>query len=262
MWILSFLSKKKKKYVLVISWWGTRGFYGLWVLKWLEELGMKQDIKAVYAVSAWAIMVSYRTAGYSIDQIYDMFSHTKKFLNIYALNILSKQSLLKSSGLFEQFKKDLPKNISQLSTKVYIWVTNANTGKFIALSKGDLPTILLWSMSIPWIFPAVSYQTQVLMDGGVTNNFPVDIAKKKYSNDEIIGIALNRFRENQKISTVIDNLSVAFEILLRKNTFENLPLVEHPFCINVPLKVLDTDKQKMKKAYEQGYKECIEHFKK
>lgn len=88
----------------------------------------------------------------------------------------------------------------------------------------------------------------------------MDIAKKQYPKDEIIGIALNRFKENQKLSTVIDTLSVAFEILLRKNTVENLPLVDHPFYINTPLRVLDTNKQKMKKAFEEGYRECINHF--
>jgi predicted acylesterase/phospholipase RssA len=100
----------------------------------------------------------------------------------------------------------------------------------------------------------------MLMDGGVTNNFPVDVAKRRYPKTEIIGIALNRFREHQKISNVLDALSIAFEILLRKNTVEHITMVEHPFYINVPLKVLDTDKQKMKKAYEAGYSECMEHF--
>ncbi len=127
-------------------------------------------------------------------------------------------------------------------------------------SKGELISLLTGSISIPGIFPAIPYQKAVLMDGGVTNNFPVDIAKKQYPKNEIIGIALNRFRENQKISTVIDTLSIAFDILLKRNTVENLPLVEHLFYINVPLKVLDTNKQKMKKAFEEGYRECIKHF--
>lgn len=100
------------------------------------------------------------------------------------------------------------------------------------------------------------------MDGGTTNNFPVDVVKKKYPKDEIIGIALNKFQENQKIENVLDNLSVAFEILLRNNTIENLPLVDHLFYSNVAIKILDTDKKKMKKAYDQGYRECMKHFKK
>jgi hypothetical protein len=90
----------------------------------------------------------------------------------------------------------------------------------------------------------------------------VDVAKKQYLNHEIIGIALNRFIENQKIKTVVDTLSIAFEILLRNNTIENLALVDHEFYINSPVKILDTNKKKIKKAYEEGYRECLNHFKK
>lgn len=222
---------------------------------------MKKNIKAIYGVSAGAMLASYRASGYSADEIFDKFINTKNFLNISAFNILSKKSLLKSNRFTEQFKKDLPDDISNLSHKVYIGVTNANTGKFMLYSKGDLASILTGSMSIPGVFPVIPYQTTVLMDGGVTNNFPVDIAKKHYPKDKIIGIALNRFSENKKQTNVIDALSVAFEILLRKNTVENLPLVDHLFYINMPLKVLDTNKQKMKKAFEEGYHECMNHFK-
>jgi NTE family protein len=41
-------------------------------------------------------------------------------------------------------------------------------------------------MSIPGIFPPVKYDKYSLVDGGVLNNFPVDVAKKDYPNHEII----------------------------------------------------------------------------
>ncbi len=260
MWVLSFLSKQKK-YVLVISWWGTRGFYGLWILKGLEELALKDKIKAIYGVSAGAMLASYRAAGYTVEEIYNKFSDTKKFLNIYALNLFSKKSLLKSSGLHDQFKKDLPKDISNLSKKVHIGVTDANTWTFKLFSKGDLCTILLGSIAIPGVFPVVPYQKYVLMDGGMTNNFPVDIAKKHYPKDEIIGISLNTFTTQQPIKDVIDTLTVAFEIFIRNSAVERRGLVDHPFYNTTPIKVLDTNKAKMKKAFDQGYRECLHHFK-
>ncbi len=261
MWVLSFLSKKQKKYVLVISWWGTRGFYGLWVLKALEELWLHHRIKAIYGVSAGAMLASYRAAWYSADEIFDIFIHTKKFLNIYALNLLSKKSLLKSDGLYDQFKKDLPKDISQLSKKVYIGATDTNTGTFKLFSKGELPKILLGSIAIPGIFPAISYEKYILIDGGVTNNFPVDIAKKTYPKDEIIGISLNTFKQNQPIRTVIDALTITFEIFVRNSAIERRNIVDHPFYNTTAIRVLDRDTSKMKKAFDQGYRECLNHFK-
>ncbi len=250
----------KKKYVLVISWWGTRWFYALWILKWLEEFGYKEKIQAIYGVSAGAIVGSYRAAGYTAQQIYDMYFNVRPFW-LLSLNLLSMKSILKVDYFKKQFTKDLPKDISQLKIKTYIWTTDAKTGKYILFDKGELTPILLWSMSIPGVFPIVNYKMHSLIDGGTANNFPVNLAKKKYPKSKIIGIALNKFREKQNMNTLIDALSVSFEILLRHNTIEHMHLVDHLFYKDLPIKVLDTSKKRMHEAYVQGYKDCIQHFK-
>jgi predicted acylesterase/phospholipase RssA len=54
-----------------------------------------------------------------------------------------------------------------------------------------------------------------LVDGGTVNNFPVDLAKKAYPANEIIGIALNQFQENQPIKNIFDSLSMCYELLFR-----------------------------------------------
>ncbi len=259
--LFSFLPNKKNKYVLVISWWGTRGFYALWILKWLEELGYKDKIDAIYGVSAGAIVASYRAAGYSAQEIYEKFSTTKKFFGFNAFNLFPKKSLIKSLPIGQQFAIDLPKDIADLQKKVYIGVTDANLAKFMLFDRGELARILLWSISIPGIFPAISYHHYVFMDGWVTNNFPVVQAKQEYPNHKIIGIALNKFKENQKINTVFDTLSVSFEILLRANTVEHLSMVDEVFYKEIPLKVLDTSKKNIQKAYAEGYQDCLAHFK-
>jgi NTE family protein len=41
-------------------------------------------------------------------------------------------------------------------------------------------------MSIPGVFSPVKYLDFSLVDGGVINNFPVDLAKKQYPSHEII----------------------------------------------------------------------------
>jgi len=107
----------------------------------------------------------------------------------------------------------------------------------------------------------VAYQNYVLMDGGASNNFPVNRAKKKYPDNKIIGIALNKFKEQQKIKNIFDNLSISFEILLRNHTIENMSDVDHLFYKDIPLSILDTNKKNMQKAYKEGYEDCMAHFK-
>ncbi len=245
----------------MISWWGTRAFYALGILKWLEELGYKDKIQAIYGVSAWAIVACYRSAGYSAQEIYDIFIADHSFW-LSSINIFSKQSLLRLDSFEKKFAAHLPKKITDLKIKTYIWTTDVRTGTYLLFDEGDLIPILLGSVSIPGIFPVVHYKKHVLMDGWATNNFPVDLAQKKYPSNEIIGIALNKFQENQKIKSIFDNLSVSFEILLRHHTVENMSYVRHLFYKVLPLKVLDTSKKNMHKAYLEGYRDCINHFKK
>ncbi|MFA6255835.1 MAG: patatin-like phospholipase family protein [Candidatus Absconditabacterales bacterium] len=256
--LFSFLHPKKK-YTLVISGGGTRGFYALGILKGLEKLGYKDKIEAIYGVSAGAIVGSYRAAGYSAQEIYDIFFDKRSF-GISSINIFSKKSLLKLNYFEKRFTQNLPKKITDLKIKTYIGTTDVKTGKFLLFDEGDLIPILLGSMSIPGIFPVIHYQNHILMDGGATNNFPVDLAKQRYPKNKIIGIALNKFQENQKIKSIFDNLSVSFEILLRHHTVENMGFVEHLFYKDLSLKVLDIKKKNMHKAYLQGYEDCIEHF--
>lgn len=261
LWSIKKILSKENKYTLVISGWGTKWFYGLGILKWLEELGYKDKIQAIYGVSAWAILASYRAAWYSAEEIFTIFFNSRPF-GFRSINIFSKKSLLKTDFFNAQFTKDLPATMNKLYPKVYIWTTDTKMGKFVLFDEGDLVPILLGSMAIPWIFPVVPYTHHTLMDWGATNNFPVSIAKKKYPNNEIIGIALNKFTEQQTVKNIFDTISVSFEILLRHSTLEHMHLVDHVFYKQLPLKVLSTSKKHMRQAYVEGYKDCIEHFKK
>lgn len=83
-----------------------------------------------------------------------------------------------------------------------------------------------------------------------------------FPNKKIIGVALNKFEENQEINSVIDTLMLAFEIMLRSKLLDNTSYVDYLFYRKVPLSTLSLDKKKMKEAYEMGYTDCLKMFKK
>lgn len=70
-------------------------------------------------------------------------------------------------------------------------------------------------MSIPGVFTPIEYEKHLLVDGGVTDNFPIDYAKKQNPNTKTIGILLGKFKTNQKVKNILDTLMVSYEILLR-----------------------------------------------
>ena len=55
--------------------------------------------------------------------------------------------------------------------------TNLTSGQEVVLGSGDLPTAIRASMSAPGVFKPVRIRDQILVDGGVANNLPIEIAK-------------------------------------------------------------------------------------
>ena len=65
--------------------------------------------------------------------------------------------------------------------------TDLATGEEVVLDHGYLPLCMRASMAIPGFFSPVTIDGKVLVDGGVVNNFPVDVAKKMGA-DIVIGV--------------------------------------------------------------------------
>ena len=255
-------SRFKKDYVLVLSWWGFRWFYTIGVLKWLEELGIDKNIKTVFWVSIWAIVWSLWAGGTKADEIYDLLS-AMTLWNFYSNDIFKKTGWLLSNAKIQKLiEQHIKPSFSDLQKKMYIWAVDTNTATYHLFDNWDLHTAVLWSMSIPWVFPPVKYKNYCLVDGWVLNNFPVDLAKKRYPHKKIIWIALNRFTKNQEIKTVKDNLLVSYEVLMRSKLLQNTKDVDILFYREISIGVLSLDKEKMKKAYDMWYKDCMKKFKK
>ena len=68
-------------------------------------------------------------------------------------------------------------NFDRLPIPFVAIATNLISGDEVILQSGDLPTAIRASMSVPGLFKPVRLNSQVLVDGGVANNLPVDVAK-------------------------------------------------------------------------------------
>lgn len=252
--------QKTERKILVISGWGFRWAYALWVMKALEEKGIKNQIDAIYWVSIWAIIWSCWSYGMNADTILSLLTDV-------SIRDFYWHDILKMSGWFVSNKKIaqllstyLPKSFNELEIPFFAWAVDTNTATFQIFGEWDLHKTVLWSMSIPGIFPPVKYGEYLLVDGWVLNNFPVDIAKKDFPNHKIIWIALNKFQTNQKIKSAFDNLQVNFEVMMRSKLMENTQLVDYLFYRELPLSVLSLNKKQMHKAFALWYQDGIEMF--
>jgi NTE family protein len=87
-------------------------------------------------------------------------------------------------------------------------------------TKGKLNTALRSTMSIPGLFAPVRVDGMVLVDGGMRNNYPTDLAKK-VGADIVIGVDLSSgFKDYNQINNLADIINTGIDMLGR-SSFEN-----------------------------------------
>ena len=228
----------------------------------MEECNIKSEIDAIYWVSIWAIVWSVRANGMQTEKIFELLTNLS-VRDFYWSDILTKSwgfiSNKKIKSLLDEY---LPKSFEELKIPFYAWTVDTNSAEYKLFHRWDLRKVVLGSMSIPGIFPPVKYDKYSLVDGGVLNNFPVDIAKQDYPNHEIIWIALNKFQTNQKIRSAFDNLLVNFEVMMRSKLLENTKFVDYLFYRELPIQILSLSKKQMRETFALWYEDWIKMFKK
>lgn len=250
------------KKILVISWWWARGTYALWIMKAMEECNIKSEIDAIYGVSIWAIIWALRSYWTKADYIFKLLNNLS-IRDFYWKDILTKSGwFISSKKIKSMLDEYLPKDFDSLGIPFYAWSVDTNKAEYKLFHEWDLRTIVLGSMSIPGVFPPVKYDKYSLVDWGVLNNFPVDIAKNDYPNHEIIWIALNKFETNQKIKSAFDNLIITLEVMMRAKLIENTKLVDLLFYRELPISTLSLNKKQMLETFNLWYKDWIKIFKK
>jgi NTE family protein len=88
--------------------------------------------------------------------------------------------------------------------------TDIETGQDVVLDKGIFPQALVASSSIPTIFYPIEIEGRLLVDGGVTNNYPVE-KLRELGADFIIGVDVQEELKNRKdlqgITTIFGQIS-------------------------------------------------------
>lgn len=253
---------ENKKYILVLSWWGSKWFYSLWIIKALEESWLESEIDAIFGVSAWAMIACYWAAWFKAEDIYSKFMENIEFLSAKNLKLPPVTSIIQEKPVQRMYKKHLPSTFSKLKKKVYIWATDLTTWKYKIFHTWELIPPLMGSIALPVIFPPVQFGDCLLVDGGVIDNFPVIRAKKLYPDHEVIWVTVSSFKKHQKVSNLLSNAMVSWNLILSKDIEWNIIATDHLFCKNTRTSTTETNKEKIHQLYENWYKDGMKYFKK
>jgi NTE family protein len=113
------------------------------------------------------------------------------------------------------------KSFDNLPTPFRCVATDLVTTKAVVFSNGDLYDALRASMSLPALFSPVRKGNQILVDGGLVDNLPVDLVKKMGA-DVVIAIELNRPPEPEAYQSLLGIAGRSISVMISQNEVASL----------------------------------------
>jgi NTE family protein len=96
--------------------------------------------------------------------------------------------------------------------------TNLQTAEPVVFTEGDLGTAVRASCSVPLIFEPVEYDDRLLVDGGLVNQVPADVARS-LGAEFVLGVELSADRtDNARAKNMLDVLFQSMNILMAGTT--------------------------------------------
>ena len=221
--------RKKHKIGLCLSGGGVRGFSFVGAFKAFEEYGIKFD--AVAGTSAGSLFGALYAANLSYKDMYKYVTNAKNTdFRKAKLGFLPS----KMDTMHEKLSQILPvKKVEDLSIPYYAVAVDLKTGNEIHFHGGDLATIITGSCAIPGVFYPVKYKGMNLIDGGVSNNVPVDILKE-HGCDLVVTIDCNCTRGGGTNSeSLITQFITSIGIMMVNNSKKGLRLSDLTICPNL-----------------------------
>jgi len=240
----------RPKVGLVLSGGAARGLAHVGVLKALEEQGIHID--AIAGTSMGAVIGGLYASGYKIDELEKLAlgidwkealsdaperedvpfrrkQDDRDFLVKQKLSFrddgslglplgviqgqnlaLLLESLLAHSSDIRDFDK-LPIPFRAVATDIV-------NGEKVVFRKGHLPQVIRASMSIPAVFAPVEINGQLLVDGGMVDNIPVDVAREMGVEIVIVVDIGTPLRGRKQLNTVFDILNQSITLMTRSNS--------------------------------------------
>lgn len=218
--------EKKPKIGLVLSGGGAKGLAHIGVLKVIDSLGIKIDY--IGGTSMGAIIGGLYASGYSAKQLDSIFQNVDTEALVQDFTPRDSKSFYEKRNdeiyaltlPFDKFKIGLPsalskgmynynllsrltmhvcndKDFNQLPIPFFCIATDVETGKEVILNKGILAQAMVASGAIPSLYNPIEIEGKLLVDGGVVNNYPVELVKAMGA-DIVIGVDVQDGLKNRQ----------------------------------------------------------------
>ena len=209
----SMKSKKNIKSALVVQGGGMRGVFSAGSLIALEKMGFSQGFDAVYGSSGGAMNAAYfltKQCPFGASIYYEDINNSK-FINIFRINRILDIDYLIDKVIRHKKPLDLHK-LNNSQTPMYLFVTEANTGKtirFDSKSKNILK-LLKATCAVPILCnKTVSLNNRTYLDGAISKSIPIEEAIKDGCTDILVLLTHSvKFRKSISFSNLFEKILV------------------------------------------------------
>jgi NTE family protein len=238
---------------LVLSGGGARGAAHVGVIRMLEE--MRIPIDAIAGTSMGAVVGGLYAAGLSGAEIEQVFldlnwqeairdraprrdlayrrkQDDRNILAKGALGVDGDEGIVLPLGLVQGHKimqvlrtatarvADV-QDFDRLPTRFRALATDLETGEPVVLGQGDLVTVLRASMSAPGVLTPVEVNGRLLVDGGLVDNLPVELAQSMGVDRLIVVDVSFPLAKRQDFGSAFDVTNQMIGIMVRRGTLES-----------------------------------------
>lgn len=284
---------------VVLGGGGAKGAAHIGVLKYLEEMGI--PVSFVTGTSMGSIIGGLYALGYEPDELTSVISSvdwTRLMSNAIERRLLSNEqrfyadrellsvpfgsgdmgfarenlinslpaSLINSSNIQNLFGRlsvgyTDSMDFNKLPIPYACVATDIITGDSVVIHSGSFPMAIRSSMAIPGIFSPVKWGKYLLADGGLVNNFPVDVCKRMGA-DIVIGVEVaGDLADNaSKLQSLPQMLSQYMALSTKGDRYQHRDMCDvyiHPDVSGYNM--LSFNAESIDSLVARGYRQAAEH---
>ncbi len=239
---------KKPKIGLVLSGGGALGIAHVGAIQELEKLGIRPDL--IVGTSMGAVVGGLYASGLdgqalekavnstNWDAIFDASPQrddlryrqkaqetnfpVKIGLGLEDGALTTPEGAVSDQNLMLELRRLVPVSTAlatfdQLPIPFRAVATDIASGERVVLDSGELASAMRASMSVPGVFAPVRIGSRLLVDGGLTNNIPIDVARAMGADIVIVVAFTTSLLPPEKIGSVLNVLSQTVSMLVLFN---------------------------------------------
>ncbi len=168
---------------------GAKGNSHIGVLRFLEKQGFR--IRAIAGTSFGGLVACFYAAGFSPDDIEDIFSRVDQS-KMYLRAKGERSSLLglnRVDGWLQETFNDF--SFDDMVIPCAVTAVDLRTSNEVIIRKGSVREAVLATIALPGIFPSFLSEELELIDGGLLNPVPVSVARSLAPGLPVVAVALN-----------------------------------------------------------------------